>query len=303
MKGFILVGHDCAYGRYPAPAIPIGYLGKDLVAIYSGEAEEPQIEYLELTSKFKKHPRSLRKRLASFRPGFDRLFAYSSADICFYDKNQERAFFEEFLSSPKWRNCEPFLRLMLAEQVGLPTLIRSEVEACFQILSRTAPNTAPAWYQNALATVEKHKAGKEQTLEYRVTRGAHQTTGMPWGVDRRMLIVEDQDDFGEVLADKFRLNGFHVFVARDGVQAIEQVESNKPEIVLLDLMLPLKSGYEVLEYIRDNTTQILVLCVSALPKATHSQRAIQLGANAYLTKPTPLPAITRAVRDLIAKAK
>jgi CheY-like chemotaxis protein len=302
MSSFVLAGDDCVYGRYPAPVIPIGYLNRDLVAIYPGEGDGPQIEILELPCTFNRHSKALRKRLAAFNPNTDRLFAYTSTDIRFYDAKREKVVFHEFLLDPAWRGCDPFVRLMLAKQVGYSDLIRIEVEACYQILTSTAPNTAAAWYQNESAAVAKCEARSDGALTRGVGRAGSHESEPPSTIHRRMLIVEDQEDFRDVLEDKFTLDGFRVSVARDGVQAIEQVASEAPEIVLLDLMLPRLSGFEVLRHIRGDptTSTIPVLCVSALAEATHGEEARQLGANLYLTKPAGLPAITTAVHGLLA---
>jgi len=291
---FILVGNDCPYGRYPAPVIPVVSHDGRLAAIYHGNGELAQIVYLDPSCTFNKHSKDLQKRLAAFNQETDRLFAFTRTDVRFYDAKVEQEFFQEFLLDPDWKNCDPFMRLMLARLVGAPLHIRPEVDACFQILKGTAPNTAAAWYQNELAGIAKCEAQRRKHHTQRDQR-------VPWAIDRRMLIVEDQPDFGDVLADKFRINGFHVSIARDGIQAIKQVEREQPEIVLLDLMLPLLSGYEVLQYIRRNETtcEIPVLCVSAFPEASHGEAAMKLGASRYLTKSAGLPNITRAVRGLV----
>lgn len=107
-----------------------------------------------------------------------------------------------------------------------------------------------------------------------------------------ILLVEDDKILQELYNDRFVQAGFKVIQAFDGMQAIDKMESY-PEIqlVLLDLMLPRLSGYDVLAHIKQDadTRNIPVIIVSALADVDDQARGLQLGAAEYITKGEMLP--------------
>lgn len=108
-----------------------------------------------------------------------------------------------------------------------------------------------------------------------------------------LLLVEDDKILQELYYERFVQAGFTVIQAFDGMQALDKLDTH-PEIklVLLDLMLPKLSGYDVLAHIKQDaeTRNIPVIIVSALADVDDQARGLQLGAAEYITKGEMLPA-------------
>ena len=121
--------------------------------------------------------------------------------------------------------------------------------------------------------------------------------------DCRILIVDDVADNVEILVNALR--GEHkLSVARDGQSALRLVETNPPDLVLLDIMMPGIDGYEVCRQLRATaaTRDLPVVFLSALEDLAHKARAFEMGANDYLTKPFDPLEVKVRVRSLL-KAK
>src|SRR5215468_9860236 len=99
-----------------------------------------------------------------------------------------------------------------------------------------------------------------------------------------ILTVEDEPRISRYLQSSLQMAGYDVTVAGDGVKALEMVQSNRPDLVLLDLNLPHMSGFEVLEHIRKQfDTPVIVL--TALDTEDDKVKALMMGADDYLPKP------------------
>lgn len=117
----------------------------------------------------------------------------------------------------------------------------------------------------------------------------------------RVLIVEDEDSI--LLSLEFLLTqaGYGVITARDGAAAVRLIQSETPDLVLLDVMLPLIDGFEVCRLVRSNPAlrQPRIMMVTARGRETEIGRGLALGANAYLTKPFSTRELMEKVRDLL----
>ncbi len=104
--------------------------------------------------------------------------------------------------------------------------------------------------------------------------------------EKYILIVEDDEFISDVYRKKLLLEGFEVSLARDGEEAIRALRARKPDLLLLDIMLPLKDGFEVLSELRADPalsdTKVVVL--SNLSQAKDIARAKELGALDYVVK-------------------
>ncbi len=113
-----------------------------------------------------------------------------------------------------------------------------------------------------------------------------------------VLVAEDEPNI--VLSLQFIMNkaGFDVRVAEDGEQALREIETQKPDAVLLDIMLPKKDGFAVCETIKRTPgwADIVVIMLTAKSRDTDKQRALGLGADDYITKPFS----TRELADRMA---
>ncbi|MFA5161353.1 MAG: response regulator [Elusimicrobiales bacterium] len=109
----------------------------------------------------------------------------------------------------------------------------------------------------------------------------------------KVLVVEDSKELATALCGVLELKGLEVILARDGVAAIELARREKPALVLLDLMLPKISGYDVCKTLKtDNATwKIPIVIMSTLTRPEQVDRAREAGADHFVAKPYDLDAI------------
>jgi two-component system OmpR family response regulator len=118
---------------------------------------------------------------------------------------------------------------------------------------------------------------------------------------RKALVVEDEEDTGQLLAEHLRRWGFEPTVLAEGLGAISWVRANQPELILLDLLLPGMDGFAICESLKlDRETNLIpIVMVTALGSKEDKQHGLQVGANRYLTKPFTAQDLNRAVVDAI----
>jgi len=115
---------------------------------------------------------------------------------------------------------------------------------------------------------------------------------------RRVLVVDDEPNI--VISLEFLLvnAGYEVTIARDGMQALQMAASCRPDLVVLDIMLPVVNGFEVCKQLRASRElkDVKILMLTARGREGEIEKGLALGANAYLTKPF-------ATRELIETTK
>ena len=102
---------------------------------------------------------------------------------------------------------------------------------------------------------------------------------------RRMLIVEDERDICECLQEYFSARGFTVISAFSGEEALDRLQGDAADVILLDILLPGLSGMEVLKRVKQLHPQAQVVMVTALDQDTLREEAHRYGAAGYITKP------------------
>ncbi|MDD5750614.1 MAG: response regulator [Candidatus Pacebacteria bacterium] len=121
-----------------------------------------------------------------------------------------------------------------------------------------------------------------------------------------ILLVEDEDFLIRTLEDNLTADGYAVSIARDGEDAIEKIGKKKPDIILLDILLPKKDGFYVLEEIKKNPKWKLipVIVLSNLGENTIIKRAMEAGADDYFVKSQhPIEEVIEKVKDYLAGRK
>ncbi|HBH71305.1 MAG: Response regulator receiver protein [Parcubacteria group bacterium GW2011_GWC1_42_11] len=120
-----------------------------------------------------------------------------------------------------------------------------------------------------------------------------------------VLVVEDEDFLVRALKDNLVSEGHSVSVATDGEMAFDELKKKKPSLILLDLLLPKKNGFDVLRDIRSNPEwqHIPVVILSNLGEDSEIKRALELGANDYFVKSQhPIQEVMEKVREYLQGA-
>src|SRR5690606_33625225 len=117
----------------------------------------------------------------------------------------------------------------------------------------------------------------------------------------RILLIEDNADLADGLRYNLAREGYEVRVAHDGPGGLKQATEWKPDLVLLDLMLPGMSGYDVLQALRAAGNGVPVIIVSARGEEADKVRGFRLDADQYVTKPVGLLELLERVRALLRR--
>lgn len=112
----------------------------------------------------------------------------------------------------------------------------------------------------------------------------------------KILIVDDEPNILMSLEFLMKKKGYDVFIARDGAEALEIVDSERPDIIILDIMMPNVDGYEVCQSVRSDKSMdsSKIIFLSAKSKEEDIKKGMDMGADLYITKPF-------STRDLMKK--
>jgi DNA-binding response OmpR family regulator len=121
----------------------------------------------------------------------------------------------------------------------------------------------------------------------------------------RILIADDEPNIVVSLEYLMKREGFEVTVANDGEAALQAVASLRPDLILLDIMLPKKDGFEVCQQIRANPEWrgVKVVMLTAKGRDTEVTKGLALGADAYVTKPFSTKDLVAQVRKLLGLSR
>jgi DNA-binding response OmpR family regulator len=118
---------------------------------------------------------------------------------------------------------------------------------------------------------------------------------------RRILIVEDEVAIAVALEDDLLLEGYEVEVVRDGVAAVERARDGNFDLILLDLMLPKKDGFDVCRDLRRMEIPVMILLLTARTAETEKVLGLDLGADDYVTKPYSPKELRARIRALLRR--
>ncbi len=118
----------------------------------------------------------------------------------------------------------------------------------------------------------------------------------------KILIVDDDPDIIESVRFPLEKKGYQVSIARDGSQGIALAEKEEPDLVILDMMMPKRSGFLVLEKLRrSHTAPIRIIMITANEGSRHKAYAEMLGVDDYIRKPFAMDKLLESVDKLLGK--
>ena len=115
---------------------------------------------------------------------------------------------------------------------------------------------------------------------------------------KRILVVEDEEDNRQILRDLLATSGYEMVEAQDGEQALAAVDQHRPDLILMDIQLPIMDGYEATRRIRANPAnkRIPIIAVTSYALSGNESMALAAGCDAYVPKPY-------SPRELLAKIR
>jgi two-component system alkaline phosphatase synthesis response regulator PhoP len=118
---------------------------------------------------------------------------------------------------------------------------------------------------------------------------------------KKILIVDDEPSIIVALQFLMEQNGYETLVAFSGEEAMEAVAQHRPDLILLDIMLPVVDGFEVCQRVREKADwkDICIVLVTALDREANVAKGLALGADAYVTKPFANAALIAKVKELL----
>jgi len=121
-------------------------------------------------------------------------------------------------------------------------------------------------------------------------------------VNKRILVVEDQEDNRRILRDMLGNAGYELIEAESGEEALTAVEAQRPDLILMDIQLPVMDGYEAARRIKSNPDMnaVPIIAMTAYALAGDEAKALAAGCNGYVTKPFSPRALLAKVQEHLA---
>src|ERR1700679_4187943 len=116
------------------------------------------------------------------------------------------------------------------------------------------------------------------------------------GTDTRLLVVEDEPNILELLSASLRYAGFDVVTAAAGGEAVQAAQRHRPDLIVLDVMLPDMDGFDVVRRLRSGGARVPVVFLTARDATEDKIRGLTLGGDDYVTKPFSLAEVIARIR-------
>ena len=118
---------------------------------------------------------------------------------------------------------------------------------------------------------------------------------------KKILIADDEPNIVTALEFLLQRNGYEVYIARNGEAALKLVEEHRPDLVLLDVMMPVKSGYEVCQRMRERADwrHIKIIMLTAKGRDVEMSKGLSIGADLYITKPFSTQELVARINGLL----
>jgi DNA-binding response OmpR family regulator len=120
-------------------------------------------------------------------------------------------------------------------------------------------------------------------------------------IDVRILIVDDEPALVQGLEDNLRFEGYETLAATSGEEGLARALAEAPDLVLLDVMMPTRSGWEVCRELRQRGVDVPIIMLTARGEETDRVRGLELGADDYITKPFSLRELLARVRAVLRR--
>lgn len=119
-----------------------------------------------------------------------------------------------------------------------------------------------------------------------------------------VLVVDDEFEIRQLLATMLTMMGYQSFMAQDGLDALEKIPEYRPDILILDVMMPRMDGLTLCRRLRgaEETAELPIIMLSGKAHQEAIQEGLQAGANRYLVKPTGLDELTRNISEVLREA-
>ena len=121
------------------------------------------------------------------------------------------------------------------------------------------------------------------------------------GTSRRVLVVDDEPNIADVVAIALRYNGYEVETAANGQGALRAVSESRPDLIVLDVMLPDLDGFEVAKRLAERRAEIPILFLTARDTTEDKVRGLTLGGDDYVTKPFSVEEILARIRTILRR--
>jgi len=121
---------------------------------------------------------------------------------------------------------------------------------------------------------------------------------------KKILLVEDNELNRDMLSRRLARNGFEVVMAFDGEQGIVMAQSERPDLILMDMSLPVVDGWEATRRVRagQSTSAIPIIALTAHAMSGDREKAIEAGCDDYDTKPIEMPRLLEKINALLARS-
>lgn len=115
---------------------------------------------------------------------------------------------------------------------------------------------------------------------------------------KRILVIDDEEDLVNLLTVRLEADGYEVLIALDGQAGLDKAHEERPDLILLDVMMPIMDGYQVCRFLKfdDELKNIPVIMLTARIQEKDKKIGQNVGADAYLTKPFDLNELSRKIR-------
>ncbi len=120
---------------------------------------------------------------------------------------------------------------------------------------------------------------------------------------KKILLVDDEKDLAETVVFQLRISGYEAIVAYDGQEGLEKARKEKPDLIILDLMLPKMDGYKVCGLLKSDSryAKIPIIMFTARAQESDIKLAKEVGAEAYITKPFEQEILLGKIKELLGE--